>query len=378
MNRVFIVAGETSGDIHASFLVREMKNIVPGLEFTGMGGDMMSAEGVKLLAHIKDFSMMGFIEVVKHIPDINRLLKATLRRINQDKIPLVILVDYPGFNLNLAEKLRKSNPRSPKIFYYISPQVWAWRERRIPKIAKMVDRMVVILPFEEDIYSATELDVRFVGHPLIDEMVDFSDRGDFFARHNLDEAKPLIALLPGSRRQEVRRIFPAMKSAADLINGKYPARFAVGVAANIDSSLYGNIGKISLIRDDTRNLMRHADLVITKSGTSTLETAIAGTPMVVVYKMNPLTYQIGRRLVTIRNIALANVVAGKRIAPEFLQGDATPENICREALNILLDPSVKSTQIRELKQVKEKLGKPGASKRTAEMACELLNGVNGI
>lgn len=372
---VFISAGETSGDIHSAILVREMKKIIPNLEFTGLGGDMMAEEGVELTAHIKDYSFMGFVEVLKHIPAVNRLMRKSLDTVITGNIPLVILVDYPGFNLRFAEKLRRRTGGNVRIYYYISPQVWAWGNARIPKIAKLIDRMAVILPFEEQVYADSGLDVKFVGHPLIEEMEEFCGREDFLKRHNLKDNLPIIGLLPGSRHQEVRRILPAMIKAAEIIAEEYPAQFLTAGASNVSAELYSIPSSIKLVRNDTRNLIRHSRLVITKSGTSTLEAAIAGTPMVVVYKMNPLSYLIGKRLVKIKNIALANVTAGKRIAPELVQKDASPDNIAREALKLLRDDSIRNEQIKELKFVKDKLGGTGASKRAAESACGLLEDI---
>lgn len=373
MKSVLIITGEPSGDLHAARLVKEMKRLQPEIHFFGVGGDAMKAEGVELMAHIEEMSFMGFIEVIGHIPRINKLMRRLMTEVRRRNVGLAVLVDYPGFNLRLAKKLKSPAFRpNPKIFYYISPQVWAWGAKRIPKMASIIDRMAGILPFEVDTYRGTELDFHFVGHPLLDEMDSFSERREFFQRHDLNSDYPLTALLPGSRAQEVKRILPPMLKAAEIVRAKMPCRFAVGAADSVSRDFYRNIEGAKPIFGDTRNLMRHSNLVITASGTATLETAIAGTPMVVIYKLHPLSFQIGKRLIKLKNIALANVVAGERVVPELIQGDATPENIAAEAMNILQNPA-RQAEIREkLKKTRVKLGDPGASERAAELAVEMI------
>ncbi|NQS97792.1 MAG: lipid-A-disaccharide synthase [candidate division Zixibacteria bacterium] len=373
MKPVLIVAGEPSGDLHAARLVREMKRLQPEIHFFGVGGDAMKAEGVEILIHIEGMSFMGFIEVVKHIPRIKKLMGRLLSEVHRREAGLAILVDYPGFNLRLAEKLKspKFQP-NPKIFYYISPQVWAWGAKRIPKIAGIIDRMAGILPFEVETYKGSGLDFHFVGHPLLDEMDSFSERGEFFRRYDLDSEHPLVALLPGSRVQEVKRILPPMLAAAKIIRTKMDCGFAVGASDSVNRNFYRSIDAAQPIYGDTHNLMHNADLVITASGTATLETAIAGTPMVVVYKLHPLSFQIGKRVVKLKNIALANVVAGELVVPELIQDNATGENIAAEAFNILQNPARQAEIQGKLSRVKEKLGQPGASARAAVLAVEMI------
>jgi lipid-A-disaccharide synthase len=373
---ILIIAGETSGDLHAANLVREMKLLKPELQFFGIGGDKMKAVEVELLAHIKDLNFMGFIEPLKHLPFINKIMKLVLSEVVRRKVELAILVDYPGFNLRLAEKLKslKNSPQS-KIFYYISPQVWAWGKGRIPKIARLIDRMVGILHFELETYRNTGLDFHFVGHPLLDEMVSFEEKKDFFKRYSLDPNLSLIGLLPGSRNQEVRRMLPVMLKATHLIERQFTAQYVIGASEAVDPALYRNVFPASVIFGDTRNLMKHSNLVIVASGTASLETAIAGTPMIVIYRMNPLSFQIGKLVVNLRNIALVNVVAGGKIVPELIQNNTTPENIAREALRILLNPQVQTEQRENLALVRGKLGESGASRRAAKLAIELVQGL---
>ncbi len=375
---ICIIAGESSGDMHAAFLIREMKLLKPEIEFFGIGGDQMADEGVELLEHINNVNYMGFIEVLKHIPRINRLMNLLLKEIRRRHASLVIPVDYPGFNLRLIEKLKLHQQNqsisngTPTVFYYISPQVWAWGAKRIPRLAKAVDRMAGILPFEEDFYRGSGIDFHFVGHPLLDEMRSFTPKEDFYTKYEIPQNKTLIALLPGSRIQEIRRILPVMLEARSIINQSIEATFALGAATTVDKSSYGNISGITIVQGDTRSLMKNADLVITKSGTATLETALAGTPMVVVYRLNQLSYLIGKHVVKIKDIALVNVVAGKRIVPELIQHQAIAQNIADEALNILQNESVRCKMLENLRIVGEKLGGTGASRRAAELALELI------
>ena len=371
MKRILLIAGEASGDIHAAKLLREMKKVEPGIEVFGIGGDECAAEGMEIVEHIDNMAMMGFVEVIRHIPRIKRLMKRLVGEVESRQVDMVILVDYPGFNLRLAEAV-KALPHPPKIFYYISPQVWAWGAKRIPKIARLVDRMAGIIPFETNTYAGTDLDFHFVGHPLMDEIAAYESRDLFFSRHNFDLNKPLVALLPGSRNQEVARILPPLLEASILIRQKINAQIAIGTSSNVAPSLYQNMKEVQIIKNDTRNLQKNADLVITKSGTSTLETAIAGTPMIVVYKIHPISYQIGKRVIKLKNIALANLVGGERIAPEFIQDAANPLNIAEEAVKILKSPDIQSVQREKLAVVRDKLGEPGASKRAAELAMELI------
>jgi len=370
---ICLIAGEKSGDNHGAILVRELKILRPELNFYGLGGDELAAQGMELLCHIKDLNFMGFIEVIRHLPKIQRTMELVLREIALRKSELVVLIDYPGFNLKLAQKIKDGRFHPPpKIFYYISPQVWAWGSERIPQIARLIDRMAGILPFEQQTYAGSGLDFHFVGHPLLDEIDDAPDKETFFQENRLFPKKKLIALLPGSRNQEVKRILPAMLAAAEIIRSKIDCQFAIAAAETVEHNLFHHSQETALLHKQTPALMKYADLVLTKSGTSTLETAVTGTPMVVVYKMNPLTYLLGKRMVKIKNIALVNVVAGKTIVPELIQNQASPQKIAQTALNLLLDTEKYADMKLELAEVKKKLGAPGASRRAAELALDLI------
>jgi len=373
LRTILVIAGETSGDNHAAKLVREMKNIKSDLQFFGIGGDALENEGVDLIEHLDRMAVMGFFEIVRHIPFMKKTMVKVLYEAEKHKVDLVILVDYPGFNLRLAEKIKKSRDiPNPKIFYYISPQVWAWGAGRIPKIAHLVDRMAGIIPFETDVYAESGLDFHFVGHPLLDDNFPRMTKEEFFQQQKFNPEDPLIALLPGSRIQEVSLILPILQQTAKIVTDKLRVQIAVAASGNVDKNLYGNFPSQEIIFNQSRNLQRFADLVITASGTSTLETAIAGTPMIVVYKVHPLSYQIGKMVVKVKNIALANLVAGETVVPEFIQNNARPKKIAAEALRILTDANIRKTQIEKLSRVKEKLGEPGASRRAAELALKLI------
>ncbi|MGB2868498.1 MAG: lipid-A-disaccharide synthase [Bacteroidota bacterium] len=366
-----IIAGEASGDLHGSGVVRELKRISPEIDVYGVGGDKMKREGMDLIYHIKELGFMGFVEVLKHLPFI-KAMEHTLGQIVRFKKPdVILLIDYPGFNLRFAAVAKKYGV---PVVYYISPQVWAWHKSRIKKMKGLVDKMLVIFPFEVDLYRKEGIDVEFVGHPLLEVLQSQLDRKNFFKRYDLDEKKKLIGLLPGSRRQEIETIFPAMLSAAKAIAIRRNMEVAVGVAPTLEEQYFKtlfNLDGIRLVKGATYELMANADFALVTSGTATLETACFGTPMFVLYKTSWLTYLIGRVLVSIKNIGLVNIVAGKRIVPEFIQHRASPRTLVRGALRLLADEARLSEMKAELSKVKGMLGTVGASRRVAERIVQL-------
>lgn len=358
---IAIVAGEISGDIQAGRLVKELKRIVPDLYIWGIGGPKMREQGVELISDITDLAVVGFWEVLKDYRRIRRVFYKILEQINTRYPDAVVLVDYPGFNLRLAEKI--SSLRIP-IIYYISPQVWAWGKGRVKKIKELVTKMIVIFPFEKEFYQKEGVPVEFVGHPIIDILAERSSKRDEFRKElGIQPAERLIGILPGSREQEVRRHLPIFLEASKMIRN---ARFVIGAAFS------GIDGKgIPVFVGRAYDIMEASDLILTSSGTATLETACFGTPMVVIYKLNWLTYIFIRRMIKIPNIAMVNVISGKRVVPELIQSMANPRNIAREAERILKDPqSVRQ----ELAKVREKLGSPGAVQRAARIICEHIRG----
>jgi lipid-A-disaccharide synthase len=366
VKRVLIVAGEASGDLHGAGVVRELKMRNKHVEVFGIGGDRMQREGMELVYHVKELSFMGFVEVLKHLPLIRSVGK-TLEMLLKFKRPdVVLLIDYPGFNLRFARTAKKQGIR---VVYYISPQVWAWRKSRIKKMKGIVDTMLVVFPFEQKLYHDEGIDAEFVGHPLLEVLESRLDRKNFLKRYGMEGTKRVLALLPGSRPQEVASIFPEMLSAARTIAAERDLAIAVGIAPTLEEKYFTTmfpVDGVHLIKGATYELMQHAELAIVTSGTATLETACFSTPMVVVYKTSWLTYLIGRMLVSIKNIGLVNIVAGKRIVPELIQHKASATHIAREALRILGDDKARETMRKELSAVKGVLGSVGASARVAE------------
>jgi lipid-A-disaccharide synthase len=371
VQRVMIIAGEASGDLHGSGVVRELKRQSPKVDVYGVGGDKMKREGMDLIYHINELGFMGFMEVLRHLPFI-KTMEHTLEQIVKFKRPdVLVLIDYPGFNLRFARIAKRYDV---KIVYYISPQVWAWHRSRVKKIHSLVDKMLVILPFEEDFYRTEGIDAEFVGHPLLEVLESKLDRKNFCKRFSLEELRPIIALFPGSRKQEIDYIFPEMLSAARMISMQNNAEIVVGLAPTLDEKYFRtlyNLTGVHFIKELTYEVMANADFAFVTSGTATLETACFGTPMFVVYKTSWLTYLIGRTLVHVKNIGLVNIVAEKMIAPEFIQHKATAKKMATAALRLLIDERQLAEMKAELSKVKVMLGTVGASQRVAARVLQM-------
>lgn len=366
---IFISAGEPSGDLHGAGLARALRQRIPGVRLIGLGGDRMAAEGVELLATLEDLSVMGFVEVAGRLPFFLRLRKEVFRAIDREGVDLVIPIDYPGFNLRLA---RFAHDRGVRVLYYIAPQVWAWHASRVADLARDTDEVAVILPFEEAFLRAAGAPARYVGHPLMDLQAPVSDRSALLRGWGLDPEHPVLALFPGSRPQEVRRHLDLFSTAADRIVAADP-RVQPIIGASPDLPADSFTASRWPLADDPRALLSIATAAIVKSGTTTLEAALAGTPFVVAYRMNPLSYAIARRLVKVPHIALANLVADARIAPELVQEAATPETLAAAVLPLLDGESrERATMLQGLDRVREVLGGPGAAGRVAERAAALL------
>jgi lipid-A-disaccharide synthase len=374
---VFISAGEASGDMHAGRLAEKIKGLRPSLRMLGLGGERMRSAGVELLFHVEQLSFMGFFEVISHLPFMRKVLRTSAQTLRRERPELVILVDYPGFNLRLATEARKLGL---KVMYYIGPQIWAWGKSRLERIRRDVDKMVVILPFEEELYRDAGVDCEFVGHPLLEEISFNSDREEFYGHLGIPREKLILGLLPGSRPQEVKRILPIMLKAAQKVTEKVSQIVpVVGLAPSLRAEIvrpylraYGK--EVRLLQDGIYDLMSHSHLMMVASGTATLETAIAGTPFVIVYKTSLLTYLLARRMILIPYIGLVNVVAGKKIVPEFVQGRAKAEKISAELLSLLRDRQRYELMKTELEAIRGRLGEPGASLRTAEIATGMIGG----
>jgi lipid-A-disaccharide synthase len=362
-----MVAGEASGDLHGSGVVRELRKRVPSLEIFGIGGDRMQEEGMELLYHISAMSFMGFAEVVRNIRFIRAVERHLAREMARRRPDVVVLIDYPGFNLRLAQRARRAGIR---VLYYISPQVWAWHKNRVQQMRSCVDSIKVVFPFEVDIYRNEGMDAEFVGHPLVERIGSTLSRTEFRERYRMVPGKKILALLPGSRPQEISTIFPTMLQAAERLRTALDLEVAVGVAPNLGAGFlrpYLPQGSpIHCIEHGTYDLMAHADAAIVTSGTATLETGWFGTPMAVVYRTSAITFFIGRMLVDVPHIGLVNIVAGKRIVPEFIQGEMTAANLEIAVGRMLRDQSYASDLRHELAVIRTKLDGPGASARVAE------------
>ncbi|MBI4418709.1 MAG: lipid-A-disaccharide synthase [Ignavibacteriales bacterium] len=371
VNRVMVIAGEASGDLHGSGLVRELRRKNPSIDVFGVGGDRMKQEGMTVVYHVRELGFMGFVEVVKHLPFI-KVMEHTLEQIVKFKKPeVLVLIDYPGFNLRFARRIRRYGM---KIVYYISPQVWAWHASRIRKIKALVDKMLVVFPFEKDLYEREGVSTEFVGHPLLEVLEPHFERKHFCKRYGIDPAKEILGLVPGSRRQEIERIFPVMLEAGRRTARERGMEIVVAVAPTLDEEYFRTmypVEGVHLVQGATYDVMAHSAFAMVTSGTATLETACFGTPMMVVYKTSWLTYLIGRLLVRVNTIGLVNIVAGRTIVPEFIQHRATVAALAGKAREILGDTKQLHLMRSSLLSLRERLGKPGASRRAAEHVLQM-------
>lgn len=372
---ILIVAGEASADLHGSNLVRAMRRIDPGITFRGIGGQNMKNEAVDILVSCSEMAVVGLTEVLPRLPTIARAyftLKTILKREHPD---LLILIDYPDFNILLSRAAKRFGV---PVLYYISPQAWAWRKRRVGKLRERVARLAVILPFEEDFYRREGLDAEYVGHPLIDVIPQPYDRSSALKDLALEEAGPVIGLLPGSRKEEVINLLPAMAEAAGLLRTTYPNLQALlPRAPTISEDLVKGLLrkhslKIKVIEGDIYRVLSACDLAFVASGTATLETAIMQVPMVILYRVSSLSYWIGKKVIKVPFIGLPNLIAGKEIVPELIQDAVTPERLAKEALNLIRDKGTRERMVYQLARVREKLGAISASERTAEIAFEMI------
>jgi lipid-A-disaccharide synthase len=371
--RILVVAGEPSGDAQAAKLIRAMQEKDPSLRFSGAAGPAMRAAGVEQEVDISDLSVMGISEVFGGLGRVLRAYRRLRRKLRVDPRPaLLILVDFPDFNLPLAGAARRAGV---PVLYYVSPQVWAWRRRRIAKICRRVDRMIVVFPFEEEIYRARGLDAHFAGHPLAESVSAERPREQTRDRYGLPQDRPLVALLPGSRAATVAHNLPALLGAARLLGDR--ASFAIARADAIDrQGLERAVAaagvRVAIIEDDTYNLVAASDAVAVSSGTATVECALLERPMVVVYGMSRLSYAIARRLVRVPYIAMPNIILGEQVVPELIQDRLTAHSLAAE-LRRILDDGVHARGVSErLAEVRRRLVVPGAAQRAATLALEMV------
>jgi lipid-A-disaccharide synthase len=364
--RALLSCGETSGDLYAGELVRELHLRQPGLEVFGLGGDRLAAQGADLLAHVKDLAVVGILEVVSHLRSLRRVFDRVLAEVDRQRPDVAVLVDYPDFNLRLARHLRR---RGVRVVYYVSPQVWAWRRGRLDTIRKTVDHMLVIFPFEEALYREAGVPVTFVGHPLVDLVHPPADKREFVRALGLDADRPVVALLPGSRPKEIAHNLPPLAGAVEKLAAERPElQFLLALAPSLSfrtvAEALGSL-PVHVVANQAQGVLASSTVSVVASGTATVEAALLGAPMVVVYRLAPLTYLLGRRLVKVPHFAMANLIAGARVVPEVIQRELTPERVAAEVRALLDTPSRREVMRTGLAEVRRKLGEPGASGRAA-------------
>ncbi|MHB1286338.1 MAG: lipid-A-disaccharide synthase [Leptospirales bacterium] len=380
--KLLIVAGEPSGDQHGAHLLSAMKELEPSLRVWSVGGDRLKAAGSEQIVPLTELSVMGAVEVFKKAARIIKVWKTILRTVDSEKIGTVILIDFPDFNLRLAKALKK---KGLMVLYYVSPQVWAWRKGRIKTIRKYVDHIFVLFPFEKDLYEQSGIPVTFVGHPLLDEPFPLKSPEEiaqnFFPEH--PAAVFILGLLPGSRESELTRLYPRMLKALDLLLPEFPdLRVIVPQAPGLDDTLFeafekeypwsGDPNRFRRIKGQFREGVKACDLVVLASGTATLETALLGVPMVIVYVMNTLTYLLARALIRVPAIGMVNLIAGRIVMPELIQDNASPSSIRDQVRELLTHSGTLDQMKRELETVRERLGVPGASETIAGYMLEMM------
>ncbi len=366
-----ISCGEASGDIYAAGLVAALRHLEPGIDVFGFGGPRMAAAGAQLSGEFRDFSVTGIVEALRVVPRSWRMLRQLRREAARLRPDVFVAIDFPDFNFRLLPAMAELGI---PVVYYVSPQLWAWRESRIETIKKYVRKMLVIFPFEAEMYKKAGVPVEFVGHPLVDLAVPTRDRFDVLAAAGLDPHRPVVALLPGSRRNEVSQILPTLVEGAGLVAARVPGvQFLVARAPSLDDSLFQPIEQlrqggvpVSTLTEAADDVLAASDIVVTASGTATVQTALHGKPMVIVYRLAPLTYSIARRFVRVQLYGMVNLVAGKPVVPELIQDRFTAESLAAEVAPLLTDAARAGEMRQSLAAVRARLGAPGASGRAAE------------
>ncbi|MCP4649326.1 MAG: lipid-A-disaccharide synthase [PVC group bacterium] len=376
---IFIIAGEPSADMHGSHLVKELKALSPNLKISGIGSKQMSQAGVKIFADLTKHAVIGFIEVLKHLKIYKQIFEMTIRKVKETKPKAIILIDFPGFNLRLAKRIKKECPQV-KIIYYISPQIWAWGKKRVHLIRDIVDHMIVIFEFEKKLYERNNVPVTFVGHPLTDTVKNTQSKSLLLKKLSYTEKDLIIGLLPGSREVEIKRILPVMLKSAQLFAQKMPqTKFILIKSPNIKDELINEllhkypVENIQVIKENNYNFLSVCFFAWVCSGTATLETAILGIPMAIVYKTSLFTWCISKFLIKLPFIGLINVVAEEKIVEEFIQFQATPKNITECSLRFFQQNRKSRDQlILQLTAAKLKLGSSGANKNAARTIASLI------
>ena len=369
--KYYIIAGEASGDLHASNLVAEIKKKDKKAEFRGFGGDLMKAQGVELVKHYRLMAYMGFVEVAVNLRKVLGNISLCKKDILDYQPDVVILVDYPGFNFRIADF---AHEKGFKVCYYISPQLWAWKRRRVKKIKRSVDKMLVILPFEEEFYKHYGVDVTYVGNPLLDEMAKYgsANRSIFLRRNSLGEKREIIALLPGSRKQEVKRMLPVMLKMVP----RFPDyQFVVAGVSSLDKDLYqGIMGTTDafFVENQTYELLQNSSAALVTSGTATLETALLTVPEVVCYKATDFSYRIAKAMIKVKYISLVNLVMDRAVVKELIQGDLNEDNLAAELELLLHNGKRQRRMLEDYDELRDRLGNAGASEKAATVICDAL------
>ncbi len=367
---LLIVAGEVSGDMHAALLLEAIRRRDPSVQAFGIGGDRLRAAGMEILFDVKDTAVMGFCDVVRRLGFFRRVFKELLNLARERRPDAVLLVDYPGFNLRFAAA---SHAAGLKVIYYICPQVWAWNRRRIPRMAAVLDRLIAILPFEPEVFAGTRLRVDYAGHPLVDEIHEALAGAPSPLPWS---GEPRIALLPGSRTQEIERLLPALCEAAVLIERQRPtASFLIAAPSAEQGNLIRRLlerlpqrpARLAVVDGGMRQVLRQARAVLVKSGTGSLEAALIGCPAVIVYKTSPLTYWLGRRVVKLDHIGIANLIADRRICPELVQYEATPTAMAQALLPLIDESPERAAMLKGYEEVRKLLGAGGATEHAADI-----------
>ncbi|MEX2303098.1 MAG: lipid-A-disaccharide synthase [Bryobacterales bacterium] len=371
--KILISAGEASGDRYAAELVEALRARIPDAEFFGCAGPCLREIGVRPVMRAEELTVIGVFEVLRHIPRIYRRLLRLTKVARRERPAMAIVTDAPGFHIPLAQKLRRLGI---PVFYYVAPQVWAWRPWRIHKIRRIVNHVLCIFPFEEKYYRERRVPTTFVGHPLADTVEPALTRQEFFTRYGLSTTDPLVALLPGSRESEAARHMPALADAVERLRRWRPMNFVLPAASTISEGFFRERiprGVVQIVEGQTEDALAHADVSLVASGTATVEAALFGAPMVVFYRVTAPTWFVGKFLVNVPFYSMVNLLAGRRIVPELIQGDCTGERLAAEARRLLEDEPLRRKMRRELASVRDSLqGDVPAAERAAEVICEKL------
>jgi lipid-A-disaccharide synthase len=368
-----MVAGEASGDMYGAEVAHGLFRKYPGCQIYGLGGQRMREAGVQLEGDIRKTAVIGPFEVISSLGSLYRVFRRIAERVETEPPTAAILIDFPDFNLRLARRVKDAGV---PVIYYVSPQVWAWREGRIKQIAQFVRKMLVIFPFEEEMYRKEGVDVEFVGHPLVDTVRVTKSKEEFCAKYKLNPRQPIVALLPGSRPKEIRYVLPPLCEAASLIKSNKPdTQFVLPIASGLDPKLVESVIQsrpITIVTNDTYNAIRYARAAIVASGTATLETALLGTPEVIVYRISQASWYVGKLLLKVRFYGIVNIILGEEVVPELFQERMTPEEVCKTTLRLMDDVWIQSRIRGKYEQLRRQLGSGSVANRVVEAVAKLI------